>query len=150
VPLVQDESVLGTLVVARRTPGEFPSEIVRVLQALGTQSAIAISNARLYREIEEQSRAVETANRHKSEFLANMSHELRTPLNAVIGFSEVLGEAMFGELNDKQAEYVKDIHDSGAICSRSSTTSWICPRSRPARWSWTWGGSCSSPRSTTR
>ena len=47
------------------------------------------------------------------EFLANMSHELRTPLNAVIGFSEVLGERMFGELNEKQDEYVQDINASG-------------------------------------
>lgn len=53
------------------------------------------------------------ANRHKSEFLANMSHELRTPLNAIIGFSDVLRERMFGELNDKQGEYVEDIHSSG-------------------------------------
>jgi signal transduction histidine kinase len=113
VPLVQDERVLGTLVVARRTPGAFPAETVRLLRALGTQSAIAIRNARLFREIEDKSRQLEAANRHKSEFLANMSHELRTPLNAVIGFSEVLGERMFGDLNDKQAEYVTDIHDSG-------------------------------------
>ena len=56
---------------------------------------------------------LEAASQHKSEFLANMSHELRTPLNAVIGFSEVLREKMFGELNDKQAEYVQDIHASG-------------------------------------
>jgi signal transduction histidine kinase len=56
---------------------------------------------------------LEAASRHKSEFLANMSHELRTPLNAVIGFSEVLQERMFGELNDKQMEYVHDIHASG-------------------------------------
>jgi signal transduction histidine kinase len=56
---------------------------------------------------------LETANQHKSEFLANMSHELRTPLNAIIGFSEVLKERIFGELNDKQAEYVDDIHTSG-------------------------------------
>jgi signal transduction histidine kinase len=56
---------------------------------------------------------LETASRHKSEFLANMSHELRTPLNAVIGFSEVLEGQLFGELNEKQAEYVSDIHTSG-------------------------------------
>jgi signal transduction histidine kinase len=61
---------------------------------------------RLYRELQ-------TASRHKSEFLANMSHELRTPLNAVIGFSEVLQDQLFGDLNDKQAEYVADIHSSG-------------------------------------
>ncbi len=61
---------------------------------------------RLYRELE-------AASRHKSEFLANMSHELRTPLNAIIGFSEVLDDRMFGELNDKQAEYVRVILTSG-------------------------------------
>ncbi len=53
------------------------------------------------------------ATQAKSQFLANMSHELRTPLNAVIGFSEVLDDGMFGELNEKQADYVKDIHSSG-------------------------------------
>jgi signal transduction histidine kinase len=62
---------------------------------------------RLYRQIQ-------AASRHKSEFLANMSHELRTPLNAIIGFSQVLDEQIFGELNEKQAEYINDIHESGA------------------------------------
>jgi signal transduction histidine kinase len=56
---------------------------------------------------------VQTASRHKSEFLANMSHELRTPLNAIIGFSEVLLERMFGDLNAKQDEYLQDILSSG-------------------------------------
>ncbi len=56
---------------------------------------------------------LETTSRHKSEFLANMSHELRTPLNAIIGFSEVLLERMFGELNPKQDEYLQDIMTSG-------------------------------------
>ncbi len=67
----------------------------------------------LERKVAEKTAELEAANRHKSEFLANMSHELRTPLNAVIGFSEVLKEQMFGELNAKQAEYVRDIYTSG-------------------------------------
>ncbi len=54
-----------------------------------------------------------TANHQKSAFLARMSHELRTPLNAVIGFSDVLSDGTFGELIEKQSEYVRDIHDSG-------------------------------------
>ena len=62
---------------------------------------------RLYGELE-------TASRHKSEFLANMSHELRTPLNAILGFSQVLRERMFGELNEKQEEYLDDILVVGA------------------------------------
>jgi signal transduction histidine kinase len=64
------------------------------------------------RELDEKSRELEAASRHKSEFLANMSHELRTPLNAIIGFSQVLREQMFGEVNDKQAEYLDDILSS--------------------------------------
>ncbi|HEY5000038.1 MAG TPA: histidine kinase dimerization/phospho-acceptor domain-containing protein, partial [Usitatibacter sp.] len=67
----------------------------------------------LERRVAEKTAQVEMANRHKSEFLANMSHELRTPLNAIIGFSEVLKERMFGDLNDKQLEYVRDIYGSG-------------------------------------
>jgi signal transduction histidine kinase len=53
------------------------------------------------------------ATRHKSEFLSNMSHELRTPLNAIIGFSEVLLQRIFGDLNPKQTEYLQDILSSG-------------------------------------
>jgi signal transduction histidine kinase len=56
---------------------------------------------------------LETASRHKSEFLANMSHELRTPLNAIIGFSQVLRQRLFGEVNEKQDEYLGDILSSG-------------------------------------
>jgi GAF domain-containing protein len=113
VPLLREDRVLGALLVARKTPGEFPPGTVELLGTLAAQSALAIHNARLFREIEEKGRELAQANQHKSEFLANMSHELRTPLNAVIGFSEVLGEEMFGELNEKQAEYVDDIHTSG-------------------------------------
>ena len=85
-----------------------------MLQTFADQAVIAIENVRLFKEIQEKSRQLEIANQHKSEFLANMSHELRTPLNAVIGFSEVLEQHMFGELNDKQAEYINYIHASGS------------------------------------
>jgi signal transduction histidine kinase len=61
------------------------------------------------RELDEKSRELEAASEHKSQFLANMSHELRTPLNAIIGFSQVLRQEMFGEVNEKQAEYLDDI-----------------------------------------
>jgi signal transduction histidine kinase len=113
VPLLREEQIMGGLTIFRRTPGSFPREVVNLLQTFATQSVLAIQNARLFREIEDKSRQIEAANRHKSEFLANMSHELRTPLNAIIGFSEVLGERMFGELNEKQAEYTDDILTSG-------------------------------------
>jgi signal transduction histidine kinase len=104
---------MGGLTIYRRRTGSFSREVVNLLQTFATQSVLAIQNARLFREIEDKSRQIEAANRHKSEFLANMSHELRTPLNAIIGFSEVLGERMFGELNEKQAEYTEDILSSG-------------------------------------
>jgi signal transduction histidine kinase len=114
VPLLLGEGrILGGLVALRKTPGRFAPEVVDLLKTLAAQSAIAIHNARLFSELEDKGRELEAASRHKSEFLANMSHELRTPLNAIIGFSEVLGERMFGELNDKQAEYIEDILSSG-------------------------------------
>ena len=113
VPLMRDGHLLGGLAVNRKIPGEFDAEVIDLLKTFATQSALAIQNARLFREIEVKSRQLEIASQHKSEFLANMSHELRTPLNAIIGFSEVLGERLFGEMNDKQAEYVGDITESG-------------------------------------
>jgi signal transduction histidine kinase len=72
-----------------------------------------LNEALTEQRVKERTRALEIANQHKSEFLANMSHELRTPLNAVIGFSEVLKDGTFGEMSDKQTEYVQDIHASG-------------------------------------
>jgi GAF domain-containing protein/anti-sigma regulatory factor (Ser/Thr protein kinase) len=113
VPLLREQKILGGLTVWRRQAGEFDPEVVNLLQTFATQSALAIHNAQLFREIQAKGRELEAANRHKSEFLANVSHELRTPLNAVIGFSEVLLEKLFGELNDKQNEYVDDILSSG-------------------------------------
>jgi hypothetical protein len=83
VPLVREGQVIGALSVNRKAPGEFPPEIIELLKTFATQSALAIQNARLFREIADKGRQLEAASRHKSEFLANMSHELRTPLNRV-------------------------------------------------------------------
>jgi signal transduction histidine kinase len=113
VPFLREDHLLGGLVVNRAAPGEFAPEVIALLKTFATQSVLAIQNARLFREIGDKSRQLEVASRHKSEFLANMSHELRTPLNAIIGFSEVLSERMFGEINEKQADYIGDILESG-------------------------------------
>ena len=87
----------GTLDVANRDElGSLAANVNRMNDEL----------RRLYGELE-------TSSRHKSEFLANMSHELRTPLNAIIGFSQVLRQRLFGEINAKQEEYLDDVIASG-------------------------------------
>ena len=61
----------------------------------------------------EQTAVLERSSRHMSEFLSNMSHELRTPLTSILGFSSMLKQKIFGELNEKQQVYVQHIHRSG-------------------------------------
>jgi signal transduction histidine kinase len=113
VPVLRGDTMVGVLVIRRRSTGTFPPDMTELLQTFATQSALAIVNARLFRELETKTTELEVAGRHKSEFLASMSHELRTPLNAVIGFSEVLLDRLFGEINERQAEYLRDIWNSG-------------------------------------
>jgi signal transduction histidine kinase/putative methionine-R-sulfoxide reductase with GAF domain len=113
VPLLREGSAIGAIAAYRVEARPFSPANIALLQTFADQAVIAIENARLFREIADKSRQLEVASQHKSEFLANMSHELRTPLNAIIGFSEVLSERMFGDLNEKQEEYLKDIHASG-------------------------------------
>jgi len=75
--------------------------------------ALAADVNRMNDELRRLYGELETASSHKSDFLATMSHELRTPLNAIIGFSEVLHEQMFGELNERQLAYVNDVLEAG-------------------------------------
>jgi signal transduction histidine kinase/putative methionine-R-sulfoxide reductase with GAF domain len=112
-PMIWEGKSIGAIFVGRDYVGPFSDKDIALLRTFADQAVIAIQNARLFREIQDKSRQLEIANQHKSDFLANMSHELRTPLNAIIGFSEVLLERLFGELNDKQDDYLKDIHSSG-------------------------------------
>jgi signal transduction histidine kinase/ActR/RegA family two-component response regulator len=112
-PMLRGDLLVGVIVIRRRRPGAFSSDTIELLETLASQSALAILNARLFRELGTKTRELEVASRHKSEFLASMSHELRTPLNAVIGFSEVLLDRMFGDLNERQEDYLRDIRGSG-------------------------------------
>ncbi len=112
-PMLWDGKGVGSIFLSRIPPRPYSDKEIALLKTFADQAVIAIRNARLIQEIQYKSHQLEIANQHKSEFLANMSHELRTPLNAIIGFSEVLIERMFGELNDKQADYLADIHSSG-------------------------------------
>jgi signal transduction histidine kinase/DNA-binding response OmpR family regulator len=91
-PLFRGEDIVGLLVVRRKMPGAFAQNTVELIKTFAAQSVLAIQNARLFSEIEEKSRQLESASQHKSQFLANMSHELRTPLNAIIGVTEMLQE----------------------------------------------------------
>ena len=104
VPMIREGEAIGCITTSFTEAGAFSDKQIALLKSFSDQAVIAIQNAQLFREIQEKGQQLEIANRHKSEFLANMSHELRTPLNAIIGFSEVLGEKYFGELNDKQLE----------------------------------------------
>jgi signal transduction histidine kinase len=91
--------------------GDFAGRVeVASRDELGT---LATNVNRMSDELQRLYRELELASEHKSQFLANMSHELRTPLNAIIGFSEVLHEQMFGELNERQLAYVEDVLEAG-------------------------------------
>ncbi|HEX6266908.1 MAG TPA: GAF domain-containing protein [Burkholderiales bacterium] len=98
VPLMREDHIVGALAVQRNTPGPFAPEVVDLLKTFATQSALAIQNARLFREIAEKGRQLEVASHHKSQFLASMSHELRTPLNALLGFNEMILGDVYGEV----------------------------------------------------
>ncbi|MBI5195555.1 MAG: GAF domain-containing protein [Nitrospirae bacterium] len=138
LPLIANSTTLGALTIYASGKDTFDSEEVKLWRELAddltygvvtlrikTQHKLAEEELRSYKEYLEElvrkrtkelgyaKREAEEANKAKSDFLANMSHELRTPLNSVIGFSEVLQDELYGELNKKQKEYIDDILVSG-------------------------------------
>jgi signal transduction histidine kinase len=113
VPLLGVDEPLGTLILRRRHPGEFPEEVVSLMQSFADQSAIALENARLFSEIARKSRELEIASQHKSQFVANMSHELRTPLAAILGYAELIQEGFYEPQGPKSLDALTRIRSNG-------------------------------------
>ncbi|HHL39879.1 MAG TPA: response regulator [Deltaproteobacteria bacterium] len=118
IPPLESEDEIGALARRFNTMAEYLQDYYERLEQKVEERTEELrrANEELFtrkHEIEMANMELEEANRHKSQFLANVSHELRTPLNSIIGFSELLQERYFGELNEKQAQYVGFINSSG-------------------------------------
>jgi signal transduction histidine kinase len=87
------------------------AELIEELRSFNLQLEAKVEERT--KQLAEALAGTKASSQAKSEFLASMSHELRTPLNAIIGFCQILHERYFGDLNEKQAEYISDIMDSG-------------------------------------
>jgi signal transduction histidine kinase len=113
VPLMRQNEIIGGLVVMRRYTGKFSDRTVDLLQTFAAQSALAIYNAQLFKQLEEKSSQLQLADKHKSEFLANMSHELRTPLNAILGYTELILDEIYGDVPEKIEKILVRLEKNG-------------------------------------
>ncbi len=141
LPIYVKNKIFGNMSIRFKEPNVLTVDEIRLYTAIGNQIGIAVENANLFSQIQERTEELEAINVRlrkefdnrrrtlielkkaketaeaaslaKSQFLANMSHELRTPLNHIIGFTELVADKHFGDLNEQQEEYLKDAVESG-------------------------------------
>jgi signal transduction histidine kinase len=128
-PLVRGEDVVGMLVVRRRTPGAFPQNTVELIKTFAAQSAVAIENARLFRDVEAsladlraaQDRLVQTQKLASlGQLTAGIAHEIKNPLNFVNNFSGVSAE-LIDELQETLGKVKVDANTLAEITELTNT-----------------------------
>ena len=113
-PLATRGNTLGVMTFVLSGPARhYDAEDVSLAGEVAQRAAVAVDNARLYRESEAARRDAEGASRAKGQFLAVMSHELRTPLNAILGYSELVEMGVHGTVTDAQRDAMARIRRSG-------------------------------------
>lgn len=125
VPLLFGDRVIGILALDKSNPGFYSAEHARVALAFAGQAAIAIENARLYQQIEDQSGRLKEAiqelqelDRLRNQLVQNVSHELRTPLTLIQGYAELLINEDLGTLATAQRNAIEMIHERAVILAR--------------------------------
>ncbi|MFQ5684634.1 MAG: sensor histidine kinase, partial [Candidatus Binatia bacterium] len=105
---VKDKSV-GVMNFVSKAPHRFSASEVELVHSIANTVGIAVENASLFKETKDQAVKLERSNKVKDEFLAIMSHELRTPLNVVVGYTGMMRDGLFGEINQEQEKALEKV-----------------------------------------